>query len=161
VDHGQKRTLPALICLTSLASGVDRSHQGLFSLYLLRYIKQHIDAPNMDGTMTTNSEHSSKVEGSGRKKGTPNKTSGLMKNSIILAAELAGQDLVEEMYGENAENADPRFVEQARKDGMTAYLRIQAKANPQSFMTLMGKVLPMQVNAEVSGAKKVVVEWGE
>jgi hypothetical protein len=111
--------------------------------------------------MTTNSEHSSKVEGSGRKKGTPNKTSGLMKNSIILAAELAGQDLVEEMYGENAENADPRFVEQARKDGMTAYLRIQAKANPQSFMTLMGKVLPMQVNAEVSGAKKVVVEWGE
>ena len=101
--------------------------------------------------MATNSEQRSKVEGSGRKAGTPNKTSGLVKNSIILAAEQAGQDMVEELYGENADNADPRFVEQARKDGMTAYLRIQAKTNPQSFMTLMGKVLPMQVNAEVAG----------
>jgi len=101
--------------------------------------------------MTTNVEQRSKVDGSGRKKGTPNKTSGLVKNSIILAAEQAGQDMVEELYGENSDQADPRFVEQARKDGMTAYLRIQAKTNPQSFMTLMGKVLPMQVNAEVAG----------
>jgi len=115
----------------------------------------------MDGTMSTKQERRSKVEGSGRKAGTPNKTSGLVKNSILRAAELAGQDLVDEMYGERAEHADPRFVEEARKDGMTAYLRIQAKANPQSFMTLMGKVLPMQVNAEIAGAKKVIVEWGE
>ena len=71
--------------------------------------------------------------------------------------------MVEELYGENADNADPRFVEQARKDGMTAYLRIQAKANPQSFMTLMGKVLPMQVNAEVAGdvVHVVKLKWQE
>ena len=120
-------------------------------MYILGYITQHVDAPTMDGTMATNSEQRSKVEGSGRKAGTPNKTSGLVKNSIILAAEQAGQDMVEELYGDDSDNADPRFVEQARKDGMTAYLRIQAKANPQSFMTLMGKVLPMQVNSEVAG----------
>ena len=108
--------------------------------------------------MSTKQEHSSKVQGSGRKKGTPNKTSKLMKESIILAAERSGQAMVEKLYGKSQDEADQRFVEQAKKDGMTAYLQIMAEAQPTAFMSLMGKVLPMQVNAEVEGEVQHVVE---
>lgn len=57
----------------------------------------------------------------GRKKGTPNKTTALLKDAILKAAEAAGDgDMVE-------------------------YLTQQAKANPGPFMALLGKVLPMQI----------------
>jgi hypothetical protein len=74
----------------------------------------------------------------GRKKGTPNKTTTLLKEAILMAAEQAGG-----------------------RDGIAGYLRIQAATNPGPFMSLLGKVLPMQItgeNGEGSGA--LVVTWG-
>ncbi|ASQ10216.1 hypothetical protein CDO22_08595 [Sinorhizobium meliloti] len=57
----------------------------------------------------------------GRKKGTPNKTTKLLKEAILKAAENAGDgDMVE-------------------------YLTVQARTNPGPFMALLGKVLPMQI----------------
>jgi hypothetical protein len=61
----------------------------------------------------------------GRQKGTPNKTTALLKDAILKAAELAGG-----------------------KDGMVGYLQKQAKGNPGPFLALLGKVLPMQVTGE-------------
>lgn len=58
----------------------------------------------------------------GRKKGTPNKNTALLKDAILEAATLAGD-----------------------KDGLTGYLQAQAKANPGPFMALLGKVLPLQI----------------
>lgn len=69
----------------------------------------------------------SKVEGNrrvktgGRKKGTPNKVTGALKDMILTA------------------------LEGAHPDGSIAYLRAQASANPTAFLTLVGKVLPLQV----------------
>jgi hypothetical protein len=61
------------------------------------------------------------VKTGGRQKGTPNKTTALLKDAILQAAEAAGDgDLV-------------------------AYLTVQARANPAPFMSLLGKVLPLQV----------------
>lgn len=42
--------------------------------------------------------------------------------------------------------------------GGQAYLLTQARENPTAFLTLVGKVLPMQVGAS-DGLKKLVVEW--
>ena len=57
----------------------------------------------------------------GRRKGTPNKTTALLKDAILKAATDAG-------------------------DGdMAAYLKKQAIDNPGPFMSLLGKVLPMQI----------------
>ena len=111
--------------------------------------------------MSTKQEHSSKVEGSGRKKGTPNKTTKLMKESITLAAERAGLAMVEKRYGESKEETDKRFIEEAKKDGMTAYLQLMAEVQPTAFMSLMGKVLPLQVKADIDGEidHVVRVEW--
>jgi hypothetical protein len=58
----------------------------------------------------------------GRAKGTPNKTTALLKDAILKAAEGAGGP-----------------------EGLVGYLQAQATANPGPFMALLGKVLPMQI----------------
>lgn len=65
--------------------------------------------------------------GKGRPKGVPNKTTAALKEAILLAAEQAGGP-----------------------GGTVAYLRQQAIDNPAAFMTLLGKVLPMQVHGDPS-----------
>lgn len=58
--------------------------------------------------------------GKGRVKGVPNKTTALLKDAILQAATNAG-------------NGD-----------LAAYLTQQANDNPGPFMSLLGKVLPIQ-----------------
>lgn len=43
--------------------------------------------------------------------------------------------------------------------GGVDYLKAQSKDNPAAFMTLIGKVLPMQVTGEGDGPVKLVVTW--
>lgn len=62
------------------------------------------------------------VKTGGRQKGTPNRTTALLKDAILTAAELAGHD-----------------------EGLVGYLKTQATTNPGPFMALLGKVLPMQI----------------
>jgi hypothetical protein len=63
--------------------------------------------------------------GKGRPKGTPNKTTALLKDAILKAAEQAGNKVGSE--------------------GLVSYLEQQAEENPAPFLTLLGKVLPLQV----------------
>lgn len=68
----------------------------------------------------------SKVGGSrkktgGRKKGTPNRITGALKDMILTA------------------------LDEAHPEGSVAYLKLQAMENPTAFMSLVGKVLPLQV----------------
>lgn len=60
--------------------------------------------------------------GQGRPKGSPNKTTALLKDAILQAAERAGGT-----------------------KGMVGYLQQQAVETPGPFLALLGKVLPMQV----------------
>ena len=64
----------------------------------------------------------------GRQKGTPNKTTTLLKDAILKAAERAGDN-----------------------EGLTGYLERQARENPGPFLSLLGKVLPTQHTGEESG----------
>lgn len=67
--------------------------------------------------------------GPGRKKGVPNKTTTMLKDAILQAATQAGG-----------------------KDGLVGYLASVALAKPESFMPLLGKVLPMQLTGDDGGA---------
>ena len=60
--------------------------------------------------------------GPGRPKGQPNKTTALLKDAILQAAEKAGG-----------------------KEGLVGYLKVQAEKNSAPFLALLGKVLPMQI----------------
>lgn len=62
--------------------------------------------------------------GKGRKAGVPNKTTALLKDAILKAAANAGG---------------------GGDDGLVKYLELQAIENPGPFMSLLGKVLPMQM----------------
>lgn len=66
--------------------------------------------------------------GPGRPKGMPNKTTRMLKEALLQAADEAGG-----------------------KDGLVGYLRTQATANPGPFMSMLGKVLPLQVTGEDGG----------
>ncbi len=70
--------------------------------------------------------------GKGRIKGVPNKTTALLKDAILRAAEAAGGG-----------------------DGLVGYLTTQATENPAPFLALLGKVLPMQVAGADGGALQV------
>lgn len=70
--------------------------------------------------------------GPGRPKGVPNKTTAIIKDAIIQAATNAGDgDMVE-------------------------YLTQQARMNPGPFMSLLGKVLPMQIAGDPDNPVKLV-----
>lgn len=73
----------------------------------------------------------------GRQAGTPNKTTALLKDAILKAAEQAGG-----------------------AEGLVGYLEAQAKASPAAFMSLLGKVLPMQVVGDEDNpvTHKVIIE---
>lgn len=82
--------------------------------------------------------------GPGRPKGVPNRTTTLLKDAILVAAELAGDDYKEKGRGEG---------------GLVGYLRVQAIDNPGPFMGLVGKVLPTQLTGANGGAIAHRVEW--
>ena len=76
--------------------------------------------------------------GPGRPKGSPNKTSALLKDAILMAAQKAGG-----------------------KGGLVAYLKTQAIENPVAFLALLGKVLPLQIANDGDDEFKVgVYLWG-
>jgi hypothetical protein len=74
--------------------------------------------------------------GPGRPKGMPNKTTALLKDAILQAAD----------------NAHP--------DGLVGYLTQQAQDNPSPFLTLLGKVLPTQLEGDVKSTVELVVRYG-
>ncbi|CAB4145718.1 hypothetical protein UFOVP1204_73 [uncultured Caudovirales phage] len=71
--------------------------------------------------------------GPGRPKGIPNKNTTLLKDALIQAAEQAGG-----------------------KEGLVGYLTTQATANPGHFMTLLGKVLPLQLTGDKENPVEIV-----
>ena len=75
--------------------------------------------------------------GNGRPKGIPNKTTALLKEAIIKAAEAVGED------GKG-------------RGALTGYCTFLARDEPKAFAQLLGKVVPMQVTGEDGGA--LVVE---
>jgi hypothetical protein len=72
--------------------------------------------------------------GPGRKRGIPNKATGLLKDAILQAAEEAGG-----------------------KGGLVGYLTLQARKHPAAFLALIGRVLPLQMQSRDPN-EQIVIE---
>lgn len=70
-------------------------------------------------------------DNSGRAPGTPNKTTRILKEAILMAAEQTGD------HGGKGKAKGA--------DGLVGYLRWVARTEPKSFVVLLGKVLPLQI----------------
>ena len=66
----------------------------------------------------------------GRKAGSPNRVTTVLKDAIILAAEAVGED-------------------NRGKDGLTGYLKRLAKLEPKAFAGLLGRVLPYHITGHM------------
>lgn len=76
--------------------------------------------------------------GKGRKKGSRNKTTTVLKEAILQAAELVGED--------------------GKGKGKTVgYLQKLATDHPPAFAQLLGKVLPLQVTGPEDGPLEITV----
>lgn len=75
--------------------------------------------------------------GPGRPKGSVNKTTALLKEAILKAAEAAGG---------------------GGEEGLTNYLTTQAKDTPTAFLSLLGKVLPLQVQGDEDNPVQHIVK---
>lgn len=75
--------------------------------------------------------------GPGRPKGTPNKTTALLKDAILKAAQTAGG---------------------GGDDGIANYLAERAIDTPGPFLALLGKVLPMQVTGDDDNPVRHIVK---
>ena len=73
------------------------------------------------------------------KKG-PDKSTVLLKDALIEAAQMAGSD-------------------KQGTDGLVGYCRFLATEEPRTFATLIGKVLPMQVTGVDHGPIKTRIEF--
>lgn len=73
----------------------------------------------------------------GRSKGTPNKTTALLKDAILKAAEATGQD------GKG-------------KGKLTGYCRYLAISEPKAFAALLGRILPTQISGDPENPLEVI-----
>jgi hypothetical protein len=77
-----------------------------------------------------------KRAGAGRKRGTPNKLTGELKEMILEAAN------------------------QSHPDGAVGYLKARSQDQPVAFMSLLGRVLPLQ-GPGPQGEHTLLVGWQE
>lgn len=75
--------------------------------------------------------------GPGRPKGAVNRTTAVLKEAILKAAELTGRD------GEGEE-------------GLIGYCRKLAVDEPKAFASLLGRVLPLQVSGDPENPVQVI-----
>lgn len=77
--------------------------------------------------------------GKGRKQGVPNKTTALLKEAIILAAEAVGSN-------------------NKGKGGLVGYCTALARDEPKVFAGLLGRVLPLQIAVDPDSTGNVIFQ---
>jgi hypothetical protein len=82
----------------------------------------------------------------GRRRGSVNKTTGLLKEAILRAAELEGDVSLKDLENSPLENENEVVK---KRGGLVGYLRYIARNYPEKFVaSLLARVLPMEVSVD-------------
>ena len=83
----------------------------------------------------------------GRRRGSQNRTTGILKEAVLLAAELEGDVSLQQFTTTTALHRESDEAA-AKRGGLVGYLRYVAREHPPSFVTLLNRVLPLQVRVD-------------
>jgi hypothetical protein len=108
------------------------------------------------GRATTFKKGIAKVPGSGRKAGTPNKTTQDLKEAILESASMLGHLKEEAVLDKDGKPTGRTKLVHDGEGGMTGYLIWLGKNNPAAYAPLLARVLPLQVKQKVENPPKVV-----
>ena len=113
------------------------------------------------GRATTFKKGIAKVPGSGRKAGTPNKTTQDLKEAILESATMRGHLKEEAVLDKDGKPTARTKLVHDSEGGITGYLIWLGKNNPAAYARLLARVLPLQVNQRAEHAPKVVYQTVE
>jgi hypothetical protein len=93
--------------------------------------------------------------GAGRRLGVPNVRTQVLKDAMLLAADQVGEiEIIQGKDEKGNPNGEIKY-EYSGIDGLVGYLRWAAVHRPASFMMMLGRILPTQLNIKTATTLKV------
>ena len=96
-----------------------------------------------------------------RRCGSTNVRTQVLKDAMLIAADQVGEIEVVKVLDDDGQPTGEIKYEYSGVDGLIGYLRWAAVHRPASFMMMLGRILPTQLNVKITSSLKVTYKNDE